>query len=173
MKYFTYHSTIKGAASGFARPVFAAQFAWRMDMAEFGSGKGAPEASPVKVLVIEDDPMFRRAIAETLRRQGMTVFEAAHREEAEDLVRRERPQVAIVDVMLGGRRAGLEFCRVVREDPELAETYLILATGLGGAEDFERGRTEGADQYIVKPFRPSMLVDMLGRLGTLIGPRAR
>ena len=42
-------------------------------MAEFGSGKGAPEASPVKVLVIEDDPMFRRAIAETLRRQGIIV----------------------------------------------------------------------------------------------------
>jgi PAS domain S-box-containing protein len=115
------------------------------------------------VLVAEDDPLFRELVMATLPPDLYTVLEAPDGDVAWALLLAHRPRLAILDVRMPGH-SGLELVRLVRAEPALADTRLILLTGLAlTPQDVAAGVVAGADAYLTKPFSPLRL------LGTVEG----
>lgn len=104
-----------------------------------------------KVLVIEDDPKMSNELANSLRSDGYTVAVATNGEEAWDKARSEKPDLFVLDMMLP-KLDGLSLCRMIRNEPTIATTPIIIITARGGEMDKIIGLESGADDYLVKPF---------------------
>ena len=116
-----------------------------------------------KILVVDDEPNIREIVGLYLRREGHTVVEAVDGEEALELYRRHRPDLVVLDLILP-KLGGLEVCRRIQSEWRVP---LIMLTARGEEEDRIRGLDAGADNYVVKPFRPRELV---ARVAALLRP---
>ena len=103
------------------------------------------------ILVADDDPDMLALVTRHLRTMKCEVFEASDGEAALELARKERPDLMILDVMMPGR-SGWEVCKAVREDDELADTAVIVLTGIGEQLNSLTSPLYGADASIDKPF---------------------
>ena len=111
-----------------------------------------------KILIVEDDPAIRRVIALAVKSAGYSpVLEADTGDGGLSAVRRERPALVLLDVMLPGMD-GVEVCRRVKSDPALAATAIILLTAKGEENDIVTGLDAGADDYVTKPFSKEVLL---------------
>ncbi len=108
------------------------------------------------VLVAEDDDDILLLVATRLKRDGYDVVTARNGEEALELVRDRKPDVAVLDIGMPPPD-GLEVIRQIRSDGELASMRLILLTAKAQASDIQRGIDAGADAYVSKPFSPAEL----------------
>jgi len=109
------------------------------------------------ILVVEDERDIRELICYHLDREGFLVIQAADGEQALDLVRRERPALVILDLMLPGT-GGLEVCRMLRAQPQTAKLAVVMLTAKSEEVDRVLGLEIGADDYVTKPFSPRELV---------------
>jgi len=105
-----------------------------------------------KILVVEDDSTIRTILELALMGAGYRhVRSVARGNEAMDEIRRWRPDVVLLDVMLPGLD-GFTIARRIREAPELAPTRIVMLTARTQNEDVVRGLECGADDYVTKPF---------------------
>lgn len=111
-----------------------------------------------KVLVVDDEPFICRSLSFVLRKERYEVFEARNGEEALAMIRRHRPELVFLDVMMP-KLSGFEVTEQVRADPEIAATKIILLTAKGQDADREIGRQKGADDYLTKPFSPTRILE--------------
>ncbi|MEH2128061.1 SpoIIE family protein phosphatase [Nostoc sp.] len=113
-----------------------------------------------KILVIDDDPTVRAVLKATLQRQGYETTVASNGEEGIRQAQLLHPALIICDWMMS-QVDGLEVCRRIRTDPELATTFFILLTAKGAArgeeEDRVKGLDAGADEFISKPIEMNEL----------------
>ncbi|WP_203897509.1 response regulator transcription factor [Virgisporangium aliadipatigenens] len=107
----------------------------------------------VSILLIEDDPLLRRGLHLALGRHGHQVRTADTGEEGLRELRTAAPDLVVVDVMLPGID-GIEVCRRVRS---AGEVPVIMLTARGDDLDIVAGLEAGADDYVVKPARPTVL----------------
>jgi CheY-like chemotaxis protein len=115
----------------------------------------------MKILIADDDFDLRLALLALLPRWGFEVLHASDGIEAWQVLQgANAPRLAIIDWMMPGLD-GLEVCRLVRDNPATAATYIILLTGRTGKEDLVAGLEGGADEYLVKPVE---LDELRGRL---------
>ncbi|MHC5023104.1 MAG: response regulator [Planctomycetota bacterium] len=106
----------------------------------------------MKVLIAEDDSVFRRVLEATLQRWGYEVIVAGDGIEAGDrLVAQDCPRLLVLDWMMPGRD-GTEICRQVRARDDGQSFYILLLTARAQKEDIVAGLEAGADDYITKPF---------------------
>jgi two-component system, OmpR family, alkaline phosphatase synthesis response regulator PhoP len=118
----------------------------------------SPTPSPgPRILVVEDDHDIAALLAHSLKKHGFTTSVLHSGAEVVADVRREPPDLLLLDVMLPGRD-GLEICRVLRADPATAGVPIILVTARGGEGERIAGLDLGADDYITKPFSPNEVV---------------
>lgn len=110
-----------------------------------------------RVLVADDDPGICRILRGYLEQAGMTVLLAYDGESALQTIRRDHPDLLALDIMLP-KRDGLELTRLVRADPKLAATPIILITARVEDTDKIIGLEMGADDYVVKPFNAQEVV---------------
>ncbi len=110
-----------------------------------------------RILVVDDDPQIVRLLQSYLVADGMTVFNAADGLEAMHVVRRERPDLVVLDLMLPAR-TGFEVARLMRADEQLARIPILMLTARVEDEDKIAGFEHGADDYVTKPFNPRELV---------------
>ncbi len=116
-----------------------------------------PGSSCNRVLVAEDDAMFRRILERWLTTWGYAVTMAEDGAEAWAILQQEiRPQVLILDWMMPAIN-GLELCGKVRERNQFPYQYILLATAKDAKQDLVRGLEAGADDYLTKPFDHSEL----------------
>ncbi|PIC94546.1 DNA-binding response regulator [Sporosarcina sp. P26b] len=108
----------------------------------------------MKILVVDDDIHILDLVSIHLRQAGYTVVKAMNGLEALEVVDREWPDLAVVDVMMPGMD-GYELTKRLREDTEIP---VLLLTAKGEMEDKERGFLAGSDDYLVKPFEPKELL---------------
>lgn len=106
------------------------------------------------VLVVDDDDTVTEVLGEYLRVAGFAVDTAADGASALAAVRRRRPALVVLDLMLPGVD-GLDVARGLRAEGHLP---VVLLTALGAQEDRIAGLEAGADDYVVKPFSPRELV---------------
>ncbi len=101
------------------------------------------------ILAIEDDESVCEAIVAALESSGFRVITAADGEEGLELLRSERPDLVLLDLMLP-KIHGMDVCTLIREHSEVP---IVMLTGLAAEDDRVEGLTRGADDYITKPFR--------------------
>ncbi len=106
------------------------------------------------VLTIEDDPALLRLVEYTLSDGGMEVATASNGREGLRQFYAVQPELVVLDVMMP-EMDGWETCRRIRE---MADVPILMLTARGQDEDVVRGLNVGADDYLVKPFSPEILV---------------
>ena len=110
-----------------------------------------PETSeaPQTVLVVDDEPTARVALAARLKRLGYRVLQAGDGKAGLDLLRRERPDLTILDWMMP-EMDGPSFCETVRRDPALLSSQILMMTGNDQPEQIAEGLARGADDFLSK-----------------------
>jgi len=106
------------------------------------------------VVVVEDDPAQRRILRLYLEDEGYSVVEAADGPAAITAVRQHRPAAVLLDMMLPSL-SGRDVCRVIRQESDVP---IIMVTARGAEDDVTAGLDEGADDYLIKPYRPRELM---------------
>jgi DNA-binding response OmpR family regulator len=110
------------------------------------------DSGKMKVLVADDEAVFRTMLQKFLTHWGHTVTTVGDGEEAWNaLSTTEGPQLAMLDWMMP-RLAGPELCRRIRNTPETKGVYVILLTARRERGDIVAGLQAGADDYVIKPF---------------------
>jgi len=123
-----------------------------------------------KVLVIDDEQGIRALLDTLLRRKGYDVIVAESGEKGLECLRRERPDVLVLDLKMPGMD-GLTVLRQVRSlDPIMP---VIILTGAGTAETEQRVRALGVTEYVEKEFSLHLLGDALKRLLKTPNPTAQ
>jgi len=110
-----------------------------------------------RILVVEDEEDILELIRFNLSRDGYDVDGVAHGEDALRAVRKELPDLMILDLMLPGLD-GLEVCRRLRQEPATRHLPIIMLTARGEEPDVVAGLEVGADDYVTKPFSPRVLL---------------
>jgi two-component system KDP operon response regulator KdpE len=111
-----------------------------------------------QVLVCDDETQILRALRVILRDAGFDALPASTGEEALDVAAVERPEAAIIDLVLPDID-GVEVCRRLREWSEMP---IIVLSAVGEEDAKVRALAAGADDYVTKPFGPRELVARLG-----------
>jgi len=113
--------------------------------------------SKKKIVVIEDEPDILEVLSYNLKREGYEVFTANDGHRGLSLIRRETPDLVLLDLMLPGID-GVEICGAIKKDAQTQSTLIIMVTAKGEESDIVLGLGVGADDYITKPFSPKELV---------------
>ena len=110
-----------------------------------------------RILVVDDDRKIVRLVSSYLEQAGMTVLTAYDGDTAMHMIRHERPDLIVLDIMLP-KHDGWEITRWLRADKHLATIPIIMLTAR--VEDAEKiqGLNLGADDYLTKPFNPEEVV---------------
>ncbi|MGV9266092.1 response regulator transcription factor [Kitasatospora sp. NPDC003701] len=121
-----------------------------------------PIATGRTVLVVEDDPGVRNTLDQLLRFEGYRVLTSADGQEALELLDRQRPDLAVVDVVMP-RLDGLALCRMLRRRGDRLPVLVLTARHQLG--DRVAGLDAGADDYLAKPFATE---ELLARIRALL-----
>lgn len=104
--------------------------------------------SDASILIADDEPQIRRVLRSTLSSQGYVILDAKTGEDAIEIVRKEKPDLVLLDVNMPGM-GGIEACREIRR---ATEAPIIMLTVRNGERDKVLALDAGADDYVVKPF---------------------
>jgi DNA-binding response OmpR family regulator len=110
-----------------------------------------------KIVIIEDEPDILEVLSYNLKREGYDVLTATDGAKGLALIKREAPDMVLLDLMLPGMD-GVEICSNIKKDPDSQNTLIIMVTAKGEESDIVLGLGVGADDYITKPFSPKELV---------------
>ena len=116
-----------------------------------------------KILIADDEPNILISLEYLMKREGYAVVVARDGDEALAAIRRERPALVLLDVMMPGM-TGFEVCDLVRADADLAATKIVLLTAKGRDTDIAKGLAIGATDYITKPFSTRELAQRVREL---------
>ena len=121
-----------------------------------------------KILIADDEPNILISLEFLMKREGYEVLVARDGEQALSMIRAERPELVLLDVMMPGR-SGFEVCQSVRTDEAFAGMKIMLLTAKGRDTDVAQGMALGADAYMTKPFSTRELAarvrELLGKDG--------
>jgi len=131
--------------------------------ADPGDG-GQAGASPLRVMVVDDNADAAQMLAALLEVQGHAVSVEYDAHGALARARRERPDVLLLDIGLPDMD-GYELARRLRAQPENAGATLVALTGYGQSQDREEARLAGFDHYLVKPADLNQVNEVLARAG--------
>lgn len=112
------------------------------------------ERDMARVLIADDSAQLRLLVRRVLQHGGHEVLEAVDGEAALGVLRAERPDVAVLDVEMPGP-SGLDVCRAIRGDADLAAIRLII---LSANASSAQAAEAGADRFVAKPFLASTLL---------------
>jgi two-component system, OmpR family, response regulator RpaA len=128
-----------------------------------------------KIVAIDDDPSIVELIRVNLEMQGHTVLTAPDGIQGLALIKQEKPNLVVTDLMMP-EVDGYTVCQRVRRDGELEGIPIVMLTALGELDDKVKGFDAGADDYLTKPFEiPELLVRVraLLRRSTVIPESAK
>ncbi len=117
-----------------------------------------------KILLVEDHADIRRLVRMTLEFEPFEIHEAADSAQGLALAKRLQPDLILLDVMMPGALNGIDLCRQLKADAQLAATPVLMLSARGQAADREAGLQAGAAAYLVKPFSPIALLNQVSEL---------
>jgi two-component system, cell cycle response regulator DivK len=121
-----------------------------------------PKAAPM-VLVVEDDPETRQYYADMLSRDGFVVSDAHNGHQALEKALKSPPDLIVTDIAVPGLD-GIELCRRLRADDRTRAVPVIAITGYGDRHYPDRAFGAGANQVLIKPCPPDVLLAEARRL---------
>ena len=120
------------------------------------------------VLVVEDDRAIQELLAFSLTQAGYKVTQALSAEIALESIKRELPDVIVLDWMLP-QMSGLAMAKLLRADRRTRSLPIIMVTARGDEPDKLAGLEHGADDYLTKPFSPK---ELLARIKAVLRRRS-
>jgi len=120
------------------------------------------------VLIADDEPNIVISLEFLMKREGYQVLVARDGQAALEAIRREQPDLVLLDVMMP-LLSGFDVCQAVRADEALAAVKIVLLTAKGRETDTAKGTAMGADAYVTKPFSTKELAQ---RVRELLGAQA-
>jgi two-component system, OmpR family, alkaline phosphatase synthesis response regulator PhoP len=117
---------------------------------------------PTKILIADDEAFIRLLIRQTLEEledQGTEILTAENGLDALEIIRREKPDLVFLDVMMP-KLNGFEVCQVVKKDEALNHTFVVILTAKGQEVDRLQGEQMGADIFMTKPFDPDEIIGL-------------
>jgi len=138
-------------------------------MRQNGIPTDALEQSRRRVLIVDDDPRIVDLIRDVLAEDSsLEVHSAATGYDAGLLTERLKPDLIVLDYMLPDVNGNV-VCERVRANPDLAETKILLVSGVVNREEVQGLLEAGADDFCAKPFR---IDELVGKIHALLGVRA-
>ena len=116
-----------------------------------------------KILIVEDDPSFSRALIHIIGKEGYDVISASNGLTGLRMAKEDKPDLLILDVMLPGLD-GFEICNRLRHEPQTARLPIIMLSAKGQETDKTTGLKVGANVYLTKPVDRAVLLDNLTSL---------
>lgn len=114
-----------------------------------------------KILIVDDEVHIKMLLEQTLEELedefDVELFTASDGEEGLTFIRKERPDLVFLDIMMP-KMNGYEVCRIVMEDEEFEGIKIILLTAKGQEVDRKQGLEMGAKMYMTKPFDPDEIL---------------
>jgi DNA-binding response OmpR family regulator len=114
-----------------------------------------------KILIVDDEPHIRLLLEQSLEEledKGVELLTAENGERALDTIKREKPELVFLDVMMP-KMNGFDVCRAVKDDAGMKGAYIVMLTAKGQEFDRQKGNEVGADMYMTKPFDPDEVVE--------------
>jgi Response regulator containing a CheY-like receiver domain and an HD-GYP domain len=111
-----------------------------------------------RVLLVDDEPGIRKILRLFLELEGYLVFEAITANQAMQVVKKEKPHLVILDVILCGQ-TGFDVCEWIKSNPETKDIIVFLFTALNQEHDYREGQRVGCDLYLTKPQNPKDIVE--------------
>jgi two-component system alkaline phosphatase synthesis response regulator PhoP len=118
--------------------------------------KGIAEGVKPRILVVDDEEDLLELVRYNLTKEGYVVDCVASGEEALKAVRRQLPDLIVLDLMLPAVD-GLEVCRRLKGDSKTRDVPIVMLTAKSEESDMVAGLERGADDYVAKPFSPRVL----------------
>ena len=119
---------------------------------------GPEQGVPARVLVVDDDPQTLRYVREALTAAGYAALVTGDPAELSRIIRSERPDLVLLDLML----PGTDGIALMGSVPELADLPVVFISGYGRDETIAEALKAGAADYLVKPFSPTELTTRVG-----------
>lgn len=117
-----------------------------------------------KVLLADDEMALRFLLTETLADEGFDITETEDGQQAKDELEKQSYHLAILDYMMP-EKTGVEVCEWLRASSSPnRDIPVILLTAKALDKDKEKARAAGATEYVIKPFSPLQLIDIVHRL---------
>ena len=107
------------------------------------------ELSSKKVLIVEDESFLKDLLSMKFSSEGVDLVHADDGEEALKRAREEKPDVILLDLVLPDMN-GFDVLKKVKTDPETASIPVVVLSNLGQEGDVEKGKTLGADEFLIK-----------------------
>jgi DNA-binding response OmpR family regulator len=120
-----------------------------------------------RILVVDDDPNIMRTLRDRLERNGYDVITASNGKDGLQVALEEKPDVVLLDIIMP-IMDGHEMLEALRRQPFGQEPSVIMFTARSQAQDISRANASGIDDYVVKPFD---LSELLERIETVIENR--
>lgn len=114
----------------------------------------------LRLLIVEDDKDLRDEITSCLTRDGYDVTSCGTAHEAMDMAKQIGPDLVLLDIGLPDR-SGFDVCRAIRRERSSDTTPIVMLSGHSSEAEIVLGLETGADDYIVKPCTPSILLARL------------
>ncbi len=127
------------------------------------------------VLIIDDDPDYRKFMGDLLKCRGWQLLEAESGDAGIELAKLHRPDVVLCDLLMASGN-GFQVCRKLRGNDDLRHTKIVVVSGRHVEKDRQAAFKAGADEYVTKPIDPDRLVLLLSRIvarsGSVAAPPA-
>lgn len=116
-----------------------------------------------KILVVDDQAMIRKLIKMSLNLPGYDVLEAEDSDQAIQIIQQEIPDLIILDVMMPGDVNGIGLCHIIKNSDDWKHVPIIFLSAKGQRIDIEEGLNTGANDYLLKPFSPEILMNKVSQ----------
>lgn len=114
-----------------------------------------------RILLVEDEESLLKLETILFTTRGYRVTGVPDGASALEAIRKNPPDLVILDIMLPGGTDGFEVCRAIKENPETASIPVIILSAKKSIPDLERGRKAGADAYLTKPFKAVKVMQVI------------
>ncbi len=115
-----------------------------------------------KIMIVDDEFYISRSLAFMLEKEGFDCATATDGEEALEMVAQEKPDIIFLDINMPNKN-GYEVCEEIKNNAETRDIVIIMLTAKGQVEFEEKSFQAGADDFLLKPYDPNLVMAMIAK----------
>ncbi|MFY8020173.1 MAG: response regulator transcription factor [Bacteroidia bacterium] len=117
----------------------------------------------IRILVADDEPNILLSLEFLMRKSGYDVFIARNGTEAMEIVKKQKPDLAVLDIMMPDID-GYQICEYIKSKADLSSCKVIFLSAKSKESDIQKGMSYGADFYMTKPYSTRALMQKVNDL---------